>query len=74
MSGNNGDCPQAISAAGAIMPAAAYVAPSPGCGSTTVTEAPWDSSSHAVARPMIPAPMTMTCMRFSLRRHDPHQV
>src|SRR5581483_11316516 len=46
---------------GASMPAAAWVAPSPGPReSTTVTDTPRDTSSYATAQPTTPAPITTT--------------
>ena len=45
-----------------------------GAGSMMVTLTPRRRRFQAVDKPMIPAPTTMTCTCFSLRRHDPHQV
>ena len=60
INGYRGVCPQTTSAAGAIIPAAAWLAPNAGAGSMMVTSAPRRRRYRAVDRPMIPAPTTMT--------------
>src|SRR5690606_2427343 len=71
--------PNPASMTGASIPAAAWVAPSPGAGSRTTTSAPAHRARQAAGRPTIPAPTTTTSwvdalICCSLRWHAPDQV
>src|SRR5699024_7232166 len=83
LSRSSGYSPKVASLTGASIPAAAWVAPSPGSGSSTVTERPVAAARQARLAPMIPQPTTTTSAwdsfagtrtGTSLRWHDPDQV
>src|SRR5665647_1225146 len=56
------------------MPAAAYVAPVAGSGSTRVTVRPDRATIQAIPRPTIPAPMTTTSTRRSVMWCRPLEI